>query len=145
MVIKNKKGWIRVIEAVVSIVLIVGVVLLIINTNKSDSVDSRTIYNLQTAILREIQLNNTLRDELISIANLPLDWTELFFQAPKTWITIVEKTPGYLECRARLCLPIEDCLLENPPDQTIYTEESLISSSLQTYSPRILKVFCWEE
>ena len=69
---KNKKGWIRVFEAITAIFLIAIVVLIILanSTVKEDNF-FKEIYNAEIFILRDIQLNNTLRTEIINVATLP--------------------------------------------------------------------------
>lgn len=147
--IGNRRGWIRIVEAFVAILLIAGIVLIVIERDQAEREDvSSGAYTSMVAILREIQLNNTLRNEIVSVQNssLPVEWEEFDVQAPKTKAKITEKTPGYLECVGKICATNDICLLTQDQEnqgKTIYAESVIISSTLQTYNPRILKLFCW--
>ena len=144
----NKRGWIRIVEAFVAILLIAGIILIVIeqDQNKREDISSQT-YNYLVSILREIQLDNNLRAEIINIqdSSLPVEWEEFNASAPQTFAKIIEKTPGYLECMARICATNDACLLTNAPDKTVYAESVIITSTIQSYNPRTLKIFCWEE
>ena len=143
---KNKRGWIRIVEAFVAILLIAGIVLVVVeqDQNKREDVSSR-VYNSIISVIREIQLDNNLRTEIINIQDsiLPVEWEEFNVSAPQTLAKITEKTPGYLECVGKICATNDQCLLANAPDKTIYAESVIIISTLQTYNPRLLKLFCW--
>lgn len=145
---RHKKGWIRIVEAFVAILLIAGIVLVVVeqDQNRREDVSSR-IYGSIISLIREIQLDNNLRTEIINIqdSGLPVEWEEFNASAPQTLAKIIEKTPGYLECVGKICATNDQCLLANSPDKTIYAESVIISSNLQTYRPRILKLFCWEK
>lgn len=144
---KNRKGWIRIVEAFVAILLIAGIVLIVVeqDQNKREDVSSR-IYIPIISVIREVQLDDSLRNEIINIqeSSLPVEWEEFPTQAPLTGARIIEKTPGYLECVGKICATNDVCLLVQNPEKTIYAESVVISSNLQTYNPRILKLFCWE-
>src|SRR3989338_10129020 len=95
---KNKKGWIRVFEAITAIFLI-AIVVLIILTNSTVKEDNffKEIYNAELFILRDIQLNNTLRTEIINVATLPTEWDSVSFPS-LTKARIINKTPSYINC-----------------------------------------------
>ena len=144
--LSKKKGWIRIVEAMVAILLIAGVVLIAISQSQNNEENiSVRILNSEIAILREIQLNNTLRQEIVAVQNssLPVEWEEFNVSAPQTGAKIAEKTPGYLECQAKICATNDSCLLEDNTDKTVYAESVIITATIQTYNPRILKLFCW--
>ena len=142
---KNKKGWIRIVEVLVAILVIAGIVLIVINQNENKKEDIPSLTrSYQIAILREIQLNNSLRGEIVGIsASLPIENISFSSQAPLTWEKITEKTPSYIECAAKICAANDSCLFANSPGRTVYAQSVIISSTLQTYNPRLLKLFCW--
>src|SRR3989304_9064990 len=101
----NKHGWIKIVEAMTAILLIAGVVLIAINQSRGieEDIFSR-IHNNQISILRDIQLNNSLREEIAnSTITPPIEWSEFDLLANKTKTRIIEKTPNYLECEAKIC------------------------------------------
>ena len=62
----NKKGWIRIIEAFVAILLVAGVVLVVVGRGNFQREDiSQIFHDAEFSILREIQLNDTLRNEIL--------------------------------------------------------------------------------
>ena len=147
---QNKRGWIRIFEALVAIILIAGIVLIVLEGDDSTRNDSSSrAYNAMVSILREIELNSSLRSEIVSIpvSSLPVEWLNFNFSAPGTMTKITEKTPGYLECVGKICETRDACLLPQSQSQgkTVYAESVVISSTIQTYNPRLLKLFCWNK
>jgi len=145
MSLKNKNGWIRIMETFIAIIIIAGVVLIVIGQNKNQKNDfSSKAYTDEIAILREIQLNSTIRNEIIGIPTLPLEWSGFELTAPNTRVMITEKTPSYLQCIGKICAINSDCRLEDQ-EKTIYSQSVIISADLTAYNPRVLKLFCWEK
>ena len=147
--IKNRRGWIRIVEAFVAMLLIAGVVFVIIGNeqNKREDVSSEA-YTSMVSILREIELDGNLRSEIINTedSSLPVEWADFSVSAQQTRARIMEKTPGYLKCVGKICAINDVCLLAQDAqnqEKTIYADSVIISSNLQTYNPRILKLFCW--
>jgi len=137
--IENKSGWMRIVEAFIMILLITGV-FLIITDRESPKDFSEEIYEMEQGILRGIQLNNSLRDSILNVVNLPIE-LEAFPGNLKE--EIISKTPSYLECKSKICTLNDDCLLSNSVAQNIYTQEIIITATLEKYNPRKLKLFCW--
>jgi hypothetical protein len=52
---------------------------------------------------------------------------------------------NWLECVAQICLPENPCLLERESEKSIYAQSVLITSTLDIFNPRQLKLFCWEK
>lgn len=148
---KNKRGWIRIVESFVAILLITGVVFVVIEQDKKRGEDTSSIaYASMISVLRDIELNNNLRSEIVGIqgSNLPVEWDEFGVSAPQTEARIIEKTPNYIECMGKICATNDVCLLSQDAQsqnqgKTIYAESAMISSTIQAYNPRILKLFCW--
>ena len=144
----NKRGWIRIVEAFVGILLIAGIVLVVIEQDQTKRQDaSSRAYTSMISILREIELDNSLRGEMVNIqdSSLPVEWSEFNASAPQTGARITGKTPGYLECVGQICATNDVCLLAQNQmlSEEIYAESAVISSTIQTYNPRQLKLFCW--
>ena len=118
------------------ILFIAGIFLVVIDKDTPEDF-SQEIHEKEQGILREIQLNNSLRENILSfsIGSLPIEWESL----PEGLI------PSYLECKSKICKTDEDCILSEPVNKSIYTQEVIISSTLETYNPRKLKIFCWEK
>jgi len=135
-----KRGWIRIVEAFVAILLITGVILVILDKGyigKSDI--SKEVYTQQEAILREIQLNDTLRGKILGANPLPVNWSNMpvFVQGK------INEMPNYLECEAEICAINDNCLISKTIEKDIYVRSVAITSSQGSYDARQLKMFCW--
>ncbi len=142
--IQNKRGWIKVVEAFAAILIIAGVVLIAISQSKGakEDIPSR-IHNDQIFILRDIELNNSLRSEVINQSlNTPVEWANFPINLKNR---IVAKTPNYMNCSAKICTMNDLCLLTGLQEKNVYAESAIIAATLQTYNPRQLKLFCWTE
>ena len=139
----DKKGWTEIIEAFVVILIIIAAVLIAINRVEQERTDFSTkIYGAEIAILRELQLNKTYRNDTLSVTELPSVWQEPSFPSSIKQ-RIIYRTPDYLTCVARICEVEDPCYLDAYPLQDTYAQSVVISSNLETYSPRQLKIFCW--
>ncbi len=144
----NKKGWVKIVEAFLSVIIIAGVLLLFASTKTDiESEDlSSNIYDLENAILREIQLNKTIRSSIINLNydNLPINSEEEGFPEDLK-NKISKRKPNSLICESKICPLDEDCSFWKTEDidSEIYAQETIISSTSETFSPRELKLFCW--
>ena len=141
--INNKRGWVKIIEAFISILFLMGVILVVMNSGKiSNDSDLKDIYNKELIILREIQLNETLRTEILN-ADASVNWDDF---PTDTKAKIIEKIPTNFECQAKIC-PLEDsCIMEGQVTNfEVYAKSIVISANSDTYNPKQLKLFCWGE
>lgn len=144
----NKKGWIRLVEVFIAILLLTGVLLIISNRSSSDKNNLQVeISKKEIAILRDIELNNALRTEILSVdsASLPVEWDNFGSELENVKNRIIYLTPKNLECKAKICLINEACIMEGLSGDNIYAESVIISADLDTYSPRELKLFCMKK
>jgi len=146
--VKGKRGWIRIVEASIAVLFIAGVVLVVINNNEAGGNEdiSLKILNEEVSILREIQLNSSLRGEVLDISSssLPVESGEANFpQDVKDRID--SGTPIYLECVSKICSIEDECTLIAENDKSVYAESVLITANPESgpYDPRKLKIFCW--
>ncbi len=135
---KNKRGWIRIIEAFIAVLLITGVLLFVINKGYIGKRDiSEQVYQVQLAVLREIQLNSDLRTQILSIS--------LEEEVPEEVTAKINKRiPDYLNCTSSICnlssvCPMEEVFIE----RDIYAQSVAIAAEGEEYGPRQLKLFCW--
>lgn len=141
-VIENKKGWIRIVEALVAILLIAGFLVLIIDNPENREKDiSAKVYMTENAILREVQSNNTYREYILGIGETSVEF-EAFDDSLKNHIT--SRVPLYLNCTGKICDFALDpvCNIESL-EKNIYVRSVMITANLDTYEPKLLKIFCW--
>jgi hypothetical protein len=141
----NKKGWIRLVEVFIAIMLLTGVLLLVVTRNSSQNNTFREeMSKKELAILRDIELNNSLRTEILAIdsANFPVEWENFDSGLQNVRDRITYLTPKNLECKAKICFMNENCIMEDSSGEDLYAESVIISADVETYSPRQLKLFC---
>lgn len=144
MVIKNhgKRGWIRIVEAFTAIMLVTAVLLIIFDKDEgSEEPFSKKIFEQEQGILRHIELNNSLREDVLSISydSLPANLTN-FPERLKN--SIISRVPSYLDCDAKICALGSECTHDFGFEKEVYVQKAIISSSLDSYSLRELKLFC---
>jgi hypothetical protein len=142
---KNKKGWIMIVEAFVAILLIGAVLVVILNQQNSKTNDpTSSVGNYENYILRTIELNDSMRGELINIdnSNLPVNWSTSNFPSDIEK-TITNLTLNSLVCQAQICLTNDTCKFESKVDKDVYVQSIFITATDSNYNPRQLKLFCW--
>lgn len=142
--INNKKGWIKVVEAFVAVLLIGGVIILILNSDSGtdDNIYSK-VYSDEKAMLRAVELDNALRTSILEISDssLPVSLNDSAFpQNVKT--KLEQKNPGYLLCDAKICDIEQECLITNTESKDIYSTYTAIFANLQKYNPRKIVLSC---
>tara|TARA_Y100000034_G_scaffold122656_1_gene168398 strand:+ start:6285 stop:6710 length:426 start_codon:yes stop_codon:yes gene_type:complete len=140
----EKKGWVKIVEAFIALLLIASVLIIVIDKGYITKKDiSSKVYETELSILREIELDDNLREDILNI-NLPMNWeNESFPQEVKNRVN--ERTPSYLECKTKICELDKICALDKYPNKDIYAQSVVISANLEIYSPRQLKLFCWRK
>ena len=140
----NKKGWIKIVEAFIAILLVAGVLLIVINQGYIGKKDiSSDVYDVEVSILREIQLNDALRDDILNAEPIPIKWDDF---PPNIKTKIIDRTPNYLDCEAEICEMDEVCELDEYPEKDVYAQSVAITTTLETPEEqqlRQLKLFCW--
>ena len=143
--IRKKRGWIRIVEAFIAILIISGISLVVIDKVylKDDNLSSK-IYDVEVSILREIELDSSMRKEILTLNKIPV---ELKFFDKVGLIDlknkIIEKTPSYLDCNAKICGIGDICSLDEYLENEIFAQSVAITADSENYDPRQLKLFCW--
>ena len=138
----NKRGWIRIVEALVAIMLIAGFLILLMD-NQEDGVKdiSAKVYMTENAILREVQSNSTYRTHILGMGDGPIEFED-FDVSLKNHIT--SRVPEYLNCTGKLCdFDINPICDISSSEETIYVRSVMIAADADTYDPKLLKIFCW--
>jgi hypothetical protein len=139
----NKRGWMRVLEATVAI-LIISSVLIIIYSEQPKRVDlSEEISNLQKSILNEMASDNNLRSHVLNSEVSPnYDMLLLYIEG---------KIPSQLNFSLKICdLSEVSCKLDEEVfktliDKEVFVEEVIISTDLSTYNPKKVRLFVWSK
>lgn len=136
----NKKGFIRIIEAFISIMLLLGLILLAVNNNHVNSKNPKYILQKESDILSQIQMNNTLRQIIIQTTDYTLTSNDTTFN-PELANYTKRNIIGY-NCYLKICPPEGICNMNLSSQNDIYAKESLIMTSQSNYNPKKLKIFC---
>jgi len=129
---KNKKAWVRIVEAVIAITLLFGILTTLYVKSAEKPNVSQEIYALEQTLLNQISNNENLRIAVIKYDNT-------------TIINLVNSsTPKGFESQIKICELNAICSLDNYKKE-VYSSESIISSSLTEYSPKIVKIFIWKK
>ncbi len=134
---KGKKGWIKIVEAFIAILLIAGVLLFVINKGYIGKRDiSEQVYQAQIAVLREIELDANLRKDILA--------AETGSSVPPSVVErINQRIPDYLQCTSKICKLNEICETETPLNKNIYAQPVAITADQENFDPKQLKLFCW--
>lgn len=143
--IKNRKGWVKVLEVFVSILLIMGVIFFTLNKGYVRKNLSDEVSEMELSILKQIQVNNSLR-EIVLNAEIPSNFTDFNSSELLQIKNLVDKSKlSNLDCQTKICSLEEICITDEDTNKEIYAESVVISANLNIYSPRQLKIFCWEK
>ncbi len=131
----NKRGWVKILEAFFAILLLGGIIFTFLEVqNMNLSKDNPKIYGVENSILRNIEINNSLRNELLG--------TPISSASSRS---IKEILPAYLNCSATICGIGKNCKTDTENiNKNVYVQSIFIASNLTLYSPRKLVLSCWE-
>jgi hypothetical protein len=135
-IFNHKGGWLEIVEAFVSVLLVATVLLIILNKGYFQKTDtSEQVYNTEVSIIREVQTDEILRESVAAVSTLPIRWDEAGFP-PDVKSRITTRTPNYLACVAKICemgtpCPLEGKSLEDSKGKDVYSESGVISATLQ--------------
>lgn len=142
---KNRRGWVKVLEVFVSIILVMAIIFFILNRGGGRFV-STDAYEMELSILKKVQFNESLRGIILDESSLPVNWSSFNSgELLKIKQVINEGKIASFECEARICSLSDLCLSEVEVGKDIYAQSAVISADSNTYSPRQLKLFCWEK
>ena len=145
----NKKGWVKIVEAFVGILIITGVLLVVLEDEYvlTNGV-SKDIYDSQLLILRDIQVDDTMREDILGVdfSTYPsgVESGDTGFP-PGVELEITDLTPSYLDCEAKIC-EIGECSMTGLGNKNIYAQSVIITvvgDQAGAMVPRQLKLFCW--
>ncbi|MBU3912829.1 MAG: hypothetical protein KKE50_01920 [Nanoarchaeota archaeon] len=128
--IRNKRGWIKIVEAFIAIILIASIMLTVYSKQPTRT-KNEEIIKVEDSILNEISQSEALRQDVLDSNNLSIS---LFIQS---------KMPPNLNFTAKICAVDDVCGLDVYRKE-VYARERIISSTLTEYSPKKLRLFAWE-
>ena len=137
MELKGKKGFLRILEVFIAIMLIASVMSFIYIKQIQKPNKEQAIHQIQKIALGEINSDNLLREAVL---------TENTAKINETLSSIIPRNYGF---KFQICKLDDICGLERQDsyytDNEIYADETVISSTLETYSPKKIRLFIWEK
>lgn len=146
---REKQGWVRIVEAVIAILIVAGG-LVFFYVQSSDRVSkAEQIYNIERAILEEISRNSEMRNKIVDydLNNPNSEENSVIIEDIRSFIEARLNAYPNFDFNFKICSANSVCPLEPWPQEVdeIYAEDTLITSTLSSYSPRKLKIFVWGE
>ena len=133
--LKFRKGWVRIVEAGLGVMIIFGALLLFsLGEKHSDKEDPSSFLS---NILQEAAKNNTLREKIIRNSADAEAELEKFVE-----MRLNKKTFIY---SVRICEPYGECKLTESASGDVYSAEYIISSSQSLFQPKLIKIFLWRK
>lgn len=137
MVNKNKKGFLRILEAIIAVLIILSTLLFVVVRNNADTATANDVCLQSNSILEEIGKNNTLRENVLNSDE----------EAIKNFLKKRIDNPliGY---KVRICGVDDLCSLNQGglDDVEICASERLITTTpgRTEFQPKKLKIFLFK-
>jgi len=128
----NKNAWIKIMEAVFAVLIILGITLTIVSKTNQQLNINEIVYEKQEKILNVILENQTLRNKVLLGDSSTID-SFIEKAIPPTWNFSTE----ILDINTEYHSPLSS----NGKD--VYVKEIIISSNLTEYNPKKLMFFVW--
>lgn len=128
----NKRGWIKIMEAVFAVLIVLGITLTIVSKTNQQLNMNELVYEKQEKILNVILENQTLRNKVLSGDSLAVN-SFIEKSLPPTWNFSTEI----------LDINEEYTSILGANEKDIYVKEIVISSNLTNYNPKRLMFFVW--
>ncbi len=142
----NKKGWIRIVEMFIAIMIISSAVLFVASKQVSDRDISKEVYEKQRQIFEVVGSNDVYREEIIGI-DLSGGCVKIDRYANYEFISLINKSvPNSWDFIVNLC---KIGLISNegsPNDKEVFVSESVISAVVNKYpdeEPRNMRLLIW--
>jgi len=146
MVIKNKRGWITILEATIAVMLVSGVLIVVyVRQSADESPVHDYIFSLQKQILSDISVRSDLRTFALEKDEVALN------------VFAGSKVPPAYRYSLKVCRlenTAENCILNETEvretrEKDLFAEEIVISSDLgdgtsPIYEPMKVRLFVWE-
>jgi len=129
---KDRKAWLRILEAFIGILIVISAVLVIMSRQSPELDISENVYDRQRQILNIISKDDVLREEIIGGRD---ERVGNFIEA---------RIPAEWEFAISICEVNEACSNSDVDyARDVYATEIIITSTLEEYNPKKLRFFVW--
>jgi len=146
--VMNKRGWIRMLEATIAIMLVSGVLITVYSKQISQPDSNDFVYGMQKKILMDISSRSDLRLLVLRGGEGDLQDLALF---------INQSVPSSYGYSLKVCNLGDSCELQGATaienfreDTDVFVEETIVSAVVsegnggQVYNPKKVRLFVWE-
>lgn len=141
--LKNKRGWLRILEATIAVLIVTGVMVLVYSRQVDrESGFDNYIGNLEEKILLDISSDKVLRGyalDNINVASLEDLSNYVGTQIPPNFDYILKSCSFTGDCK------LEGTELDGTKGKDVFTKSLIISANENIYNPRELRLFVWEK
>jgi|SRR3989344_2476509 len=146
--LKDKGGFLRVLEAVIAVLLVAGAVTIILVKNVQVDDNSETVKQIQQIILEEISTNPELRTAVLNCDSNSCNKAGISSNSRSLNNSISSLMPPEYNYEFTVCLLDEICTLSNSPGYytkgDIYADEVSVAATLEIApDPKKLRLFMW--
>ena len=129
---RDKKAWLRIVEAFIAIIIVLSTVLVIMSKNPpQSSASSEDVYNKQKQILDIIIKDDGMRESVL------INDT----QTINNFITNVISPAR--DFKIKICNLNDICTEDTPDNKDVYVSEAIVTSTLNEYNPKKIRFFVW--
>lgn len=138
----NKQGYIKTLEAVIAIVIILIFTFAVTPKPTPSYALPSSVENAQVYILEEIEMDETVRAAVMDgdIENPESMYTAINPIVDENMPTGFDYTIGV--CEESACSSSRDVI---PADKSVYTAEAMIGSGGSADTPRIVRIWMWRK
>ena len=138
---KQKKAWLKIVEAFIAVMLIASTLLIFYSRTVESKTGIDYLYNIEKSILQEIASDNSLRVKIVGTASgcstNPNAENEITAFA-------LTRIPENFNVGIRICEVGDICSLSSFKEN-VYSSERIVSATLECNNPKILKIFMWRK
>jgi len=142
-ILQNKGGWIRIVEAVVAVLIIASAFTFLLIRNQQKRTGDEAS-QLGRALISQITNDDELRGEILK-KDLSSANSALIIKGDSVYNFIEERVPDYLGWEIKVCKVNFVCGMNEFIEKQVYVNEAIISSNLEEYDPKKIKLFIWEK
>ena len=136
----GKRGWIRILESTIAVLLVSSVLVIVYSGQIGDIPTGMSVRNLEEKVLRDITYREDLR---LAVLNEDVRVLDVFLEA---------SIPQNYEFRLKICNldSSPECKLDEVDvvatlEKNVIVDESVVSSNLNQYSPKKVRLYIWEK
>ena len=137
MLFNNKRGFLRILEAFIAVLIIASVMSFLYVKQIKQPSEERQVQQIMKVALDEISNNRLLREAVLNSDNQTIN------------SSLSEIIPNIYVFEFRICELNQICGLEKQnsyyTENNIFADEATISSTLETYGLKKIRIFIWEK